>query len=102
MDLDRKNLNFQLVREILEQKQIDADIREDRSNMRPSSLHCWLTRLLYNRRSRFDPLWTNIVVGGVEEDGTPFLGYVNYIGTAFTETAIATGLGGDIAVPIMR
>ena len=90
------------MREILEQKQIEADIQSNGANMRPSALHCWLTRFLYNRRSRFDPLWTSVIVGGIEEDGSTFLGHVNHIGTAFKENAIATGLGADIAVPIMR
>ncbi len=36
--------DFQLLREILEQKQVDADVRGGKENMRPSALHCWLTR----------------------------------------------------------
>ncbi len=43
-----------------------------------------------------------MLVAGVESDGAPFLGLVNHIGTAFTEECLATGLGADIAVPIMR
>ena len=88
---------------MIEQKQIDEEIRGSGTGvtMRPEALHCWLTRLLYNRRSKFDPLWTTVVVGGMQED-KPFLGYVNHLGNAFTEDCIATGMGGDIAVPIMR
>ncbi len=93
--------DFQLIREILEQKQIDSEVRGGAENMKPKALHCWLTRFLYARRSRFDPLWTKVLVGGVQ-DGEPFLGLVDYIGTAFTEDLVATGLGADIAVPIMR
>ena len=62
----------------------------------------FIPRFLYARRSRFDPLWTTMLVAGVESDGAPFLGLVNHIGTAFTEECLATGLGADIAVPIMR
>lgn len=32
------------------------------------ALHCWLTRVLYNRRSRFDPLWLECVVAGLKDD----------------------------------
>ena len=42
-----------------------------------------------------------MVVGGIQ-DGAPFLGCVNYIGVAYQENAISTGLGQEIAVPIMR
>ena len=93
--------DFQFLQEILEQKQIDEELAGSGETMKPAALHCWLTRFLYNKRSRFDPLWTTCLVAGMQE-GKPFLGYVNYIGTAFTESAIATGLGADIAVPIMR
>lgn len=78
-----------------------ADIRGGAANTRPEAVHCWLTRLLYNRRSRFDPLWTTVLVAGVQDVG-PFLGLVNYIGTAFTEECVATGMAADIALPVMR
>ena len=93
--------DFQFLREVIEQKQRDEDIRGGGVTMKPASLHCWITRMLYNKRSRFDPLWTTIIVGGIQDD-KPFLGYCNYIGTAFTEDAVATGIGLDLGMPILR
>ena len=69
--------------------------------MTPQAVHCWLTRFLYNKRSRFDPLWTTLIVGGVQ-DGKPYLGYVDYIGTAFKNDSIATGIGAGLGNPILR
>ena len=46
--------------------------------------------------NRFDPLWNTIIVGGMQE-GKPFLGCVDLIGTAWTENAIATGIGAAMA-----
>ena len=40
---------------------------------------------------RFDPLWNSLVIGGMKHDGTPFLGTVGMIGTAYTDVHIATG-----------
>ena len=40
---------------------------------------------------RFDPLWNSLVVGGTRADGSPFLGTVSMIGTAFTDLHVATG-----------
>jgi len=93
--------DFQFLEEIIKQKQIDEDMRDDGFSLKPKALHCWLTRVLYNRRSKFDPLWNTFIVGGLQ-DGEPFLGYVNLQGTAFTENMIATGLGCDLALPVMR
>merc|ERR1712012_922230 len=93
--------DFQYLYSLIESKQTDEDIRGGGVTMRPEALHCWLTRVLYNRRSKFDPLWNSIIVGGMQ-DGKPFLGCVDYIGTAFTENAIATGIGAAMAIPIIN
>ena len=65
------------------------------------ALHCWLTRVLYNRRSKFDPLWNVILVAGMQ-DGEPYLGFVNLQGTAYTDDIMATGMGVDLCLPVMR
>ncbi len=93
--------DFQALKEILEQKQRDAEISGSKSDTKPRAVHCWLTRFLYRRRSKFDPLWLTIIVGGLQ-DGEPFLGFVDQIGTPFTENCIITGFGGHLALPIIR
>jgi 20S proteasome subunit beta 7 len=45
---------------------VDDVCIDDGFAMSAKSLHCWLTRVLYNKRSEFDPLWTTFVVGGIE------------------------------------
>ena len=50
---------------------------------------------------RFDPLWNTIIVGGIQ-DGKPFLGCVDHIGTAWKENAVATGMGAAMAIPIIK
>ncbi len=50
---------------------------------------------------RFDPLWNVILVGGMQDD-KPFLGCVDLIGTAWTDNAIATGIGAAMAIPIIK
>ena len=78
--------------------------------------------MLYNRRSKFDPLWNTFVVAGLQvfslqnvlnlivplllniffQDNEPYLGFVNLQGVAFTETLLATGMGVDLCLPVMR
>lgn len=93
--------DFQFLEEIIKQKQIEEECRDDGFALKPKALHSWLTRVLYNRRSKFDPLWNTFVVGGMQ-DGEPFMGFVNLQGTAFEESMIATGLGTDLCLPVMR
>jgi len=92
--------DFQFLQQVIHQKQIDENCRDDGFSLKPKALHCWLTRVMYNRRSKFDPLWNEILVGGMQDD-EPFLGFVNLQGTAFEETVIANGLGGDMAKPVL-
>lgn len=35
--------------------------------MSPTEVFSYLSRVMYNRRNKFDPLWNSIVVGGVEK-----------------------------------
>jgi len=92
--------DFQYLQSVIERRQIEQDINGGGVDMKPQALHCWLTRVLYNRRSNFDPLWNTIVVGGMQ-DGKPFLGCVDMIGTAWQEDVIATGIGRSFAIPAM-
>nr|ACO15738.1 Proteasome subunit beta type-4 precursor [Caligus clemensi] len=93
--------DFQHITSLVERMQIEEERTQNEVVMQPRSLHRYLTRYLYNLRSKFDPKWTNIVVAGLQ-DGEPFLGYISMIGLAFTEDAVTTGLGGAIALPLMR
>ena len=47
---------------------IDEECLDDGFSFTPRSIFSWTTRVLYNRRSQFNPLWNTIVVGGIEND----------------------------------
>jgi len=93
--------DFQQLKDIIEQMAIDDLCKDDKVSLTPRSLHSWLTRVLYNKRSKFDPLWTTIVVGGME-NGAPFLGFVDKLGTAYKDPIITTGYASMIATPLLR
>lgn len=93
--------DFQYTTQLIDQLQIEEETYDDGLQLSPKALHSWLTRLLYNRRSKFDPLWTNWVVGGID-NGKPFLGAVNHIGTAYVDKHASTGFGEYLVVPLMR
>ncbi|GAB6032102.1 hypothetical protein CHUAL_010466 [Chamberlinius hualienensis] len=93
--------DFQFLRDVIEDKVIEDECADDGFGLKPKSLYSWLTRVLYNRRSKFDPLWNTYVIGGLQ-NGEPFLGLVDKIGTAFEAKQVATGYGMYIAMPMLR
>ena len=60
-----------------------------------------MTRILYNRRSKFNPLWNTVTVGGFCK-GKSFLASVDKIGIAFEAPSVASGFGAYLAQPLMR
>ena len=74
---------------------------EDRAALGGPEILSFLTRVMYNRRNKMNPLWNTILVAGVEE-GKSTLGYVDLRGTAFSEDYLATGFGAHMALPLIR
>ncbi|EFE32096.1 uncharacterized protein ARB_00987 [Trichophyton benhamiae CBS 112371] len=83
------------------------DIQENYStygehSLNAKNLHTYLSKLLYQRRSKFDPLWNHILVAGLDDEGKPFLSSADLLGTTYSAPALATGFGAHLAVPILR
>lgn len=74
---------------------------DDGNSLGPKELHSYLTRVMYNRRNKFDPLWNSLVLGGVK-NGQKYLGMVSMIGVNFEDSHVATGFGNHLARPILR
>jgi len=99
---------------------------DDGNSLGPKEVHNYLTRVMYNRRNKFNPLWNSLVLGGVK-NGQKYLGMVFYsihnllfsesmymhvinvnniqvgmIGTQFEDNHVATGFGNHLARPILR
>ncbi|XP_017478505.1 PREDICTED: proteasome subunit beta type-4 isoform X2 [Rhagoletis zephyria] len=93
--------DFQSLKRSIDQKMVEDMCYQDDIDMQPKSLYNWLTRVLYNRRSRVNPLWLEMVVGGIQ-DGAPFLGHVDLRGRAYEDDVVATGFGKHFALPLVR
>ena len=94
---------------------------DDGSTLDPAEVHSYLSRVMYGRRSKRDPLWNQVVVAGVKDDKMyevhivevtrvchlcvfmsaqmvgvgffRFLGSVDLYGTTFVDDIMATGFG---------
>lgn len=83
------------------------DIRENylsstEHTLNARNLHTYLSKVLYKRRSDFNPLWNMLLVAGLDEDDKPFLASADLLGTTFSSPTLATGFGAHLAQPLLR
>ena len=82
------------------------DITENYSSpghiLSAKNLHQYLSKVMYKRRSEFNPLWNQMLVVGLDGDDKPFLSSVDLLGTTFSSPTLATGFGAHLAQPLLR
>ncbi|XP_059836194.1 proteasome subunit beta type-4 [Hypanus sabinus] len=93
--------DYQHLKQAIEQMMIDEELLGDGHGYSPKAIHSWLTRVMYNRRSKLNPLWNTVVIGGINNNES-FLGYVDKLGVAYEASTVATGFGAYLAQPLMR
>lgn len=93
--------DFQYLQHTLDELMVDEFTNGDGHELGPAEVHEYLSRVMYGRRSKLNPLWNSLLVGGLQ-DGKPFLAYVDLLGTTYSASSIATGYGSYIAIPILR
>ncbi|KAI3672800.1 hypothetical protein L6452_38900 [Arctium lappa] len=93
--------DFQEILRYLDELILHDNMWDDGNSLGPKEVHNYLTRMMYNRRNKFDPLWNSLVLGGVK-NGHKYLGSVSMIGVHFEDNHVATGFGNHLARPILR
>lgn len=93
--------DFQYILTLLDELTTEDFVEDDGSSLSPRELFSYLSRVLYNRRSKMDPLWNSVVVAGLQDD-KPFLGTISMLGVHFSDEHIATGFGQQLARPLFR
>jgi len=93
--------DFQYIQSLLDELITDEFAAQDGHTLGPVEIHEYLSQVMYARRSKIDPLWNSLVIGGFE-NGKSFLSYVDLLGTTYTASTIATGYGAYIAQPLLR
>ena len=82
------------------------DVREKYSSeghtLNAKNLHTYLAKVLYKRRSDFNPLWNMLLVAGLDDDDKPFLSLADLLGTTYSAPTLATGFGAHLAQPLLR
>ncbi|EIN04473.1 proteasome endopeptidase complex beta subunit [Punctularia strigosozonata HHB-11173 SS5] len=93
--------DFQYIQSILDDLVIEEFTAGDGHDLGPAEIHEYLAQVMYARRSKINPLWNSLLVGGFK-DGKRFLAYVDLLGTTYSASTLATGYGSYIAQPLLR
>lgn len=96
--------DFQYIQRLLHDLETDEEVYDTDGGheLRAPHIHEYLTRVLYNRRSKMDPLWNAVLVAGFDDEKQPFLRYVDLLGVSYGALALATGFGSHLAIPLLR
>jgi len=94
--------DFQYIMKLLTELSIMDWEEDDGRQLTPAEVHSYLSRVLYNKRSKADPLWNQIITAGISDDGKSFLGLTDLYGSAFEDDFVTTGFGSYLAVPLIR
>lgn len=94
--------DFQYLGDLLDELSLEDWLNEDGCSMGPHEYSSYIGRVMYNRRSKFNPLYNQFVVVGKKNDEKPFLSFVDHQGTYFEDDFVATGFGSYLAMPLLR
>jgi 20S proteasome subunit beta 7 len=89
-------------RRAADSNQNEDDTPIDADGLAAENVHKYMAKFMYQRRSKFDPLWNHILVGGLDSEDKPFLAFVDMLGTTYSAPSLATGYGAHLAQPVMR
>ena len=59
--------DFQYIQTILDELMIDEFTAQDGHSLGPAEIHEYLSQVMYARRSKMNPLWNSLLVGGVKD-----------------------------------
>jgi 20S proteasome subunit beta 7 len=93
---------MQYLDRLLNSLEIEEAYSTTGSTLNAKNLHTYLSKVLYKRRSEFDPLWNQVLVAGLDDDSKPFLASADLLGTTFSAPSLATGFGAHLAQPLLR
>lgn len=93
--------DFQEIKMMIDKETTKDYCHDDGHTLSPKALHQYLSRVMYQRRNKMDPLWNHVVLAGMQ-DGAPILGLVDLYGTNFESEVVATGFGGHLGLPLLR
>lgn len=94
--------DFQYIERLLDDLQIEDGYDMEDDNLKANHLGEYLTNVMYNRRSKMNPLWNAIIVAGFDDKGEIYMKHVDLLGVSYSSPTLATGFGNHLAIPLLR
>ncbi|GMM37187.1 proteasome core particle subunit beta 7 [Saccharomycopsis crataegensis] len=94
--------DLQYIERALDELEVENDYDGASHPFKANHIHEYLNKLLYQRRSKLNPLWNAVVVAGINSDNEPFLAHNDLLGVQFSSPTLATGFGAHLAIPLLR
>merc|ERR1711988_1920275 len=94
--------DFQSLGKMIDELDEEDWLSQDGVMMGPKQYASYIGRVMYNRRSKMNPLYNQFVIAGKKGDQPAHLVYVDHQGTMFADDFVATGFGSFLAMPILR
>lgn len=94
--------DFQYLERLLDDLEIEDSYDMENDNLKANHLSEYLTRVMYNRRSKMNPLWNAIIIAGFDDKDELVLKHVDLLGVEYSSPTLATGFGNHLAIPLLR
>lgn len=94
--------DFQYLGKMINEIDEEDWLSQDGGMMGPKQYASYIGRVMYNRRTKGNPLYNQFLVAGKKGDGASLLAFVDHQGTYFEDDYIATGFGAYLATPLLR
>lgn len=95
--------DFQELNRILVEKAQDDELYDGvNSFIGPKELSHFLSFNCYQQRNKMNPYWNTTMIGGILDDGTPYLNSVDQFGTRYENCYLVSGFGLYFGGPILE
>jgi len=94
--------DFQWLGKQIDELDEEDYLHQDGCMMGPKQFASYIGRVMYNKRTKMNPLYNQLLIAGKKGDEAPVLAFVDHQGTYFEDDYIATGFGAYLAMPLLR
>jgi len=94
--------DFQYMGKMIDDLDTEDWLNMDDCMMGPTQYASYVGRVMYNRRTKGNPLYNQFLVVGKKGNEPSLLAFVDHQGTYFEDDYCATGFGSYLAMPLLR